>query len=236
MNRFVVGLALAIAGVASRDLSALAPSPRRRGRHGPRRGTPWCARAHMGGTRPPVIGSSAGVSAGHPLTSAAGIEILCGRQCVRCRRRRGARRRSRRTGSLQPRWRNARARLPGQGKAGDLDGRPGLGAEGARSNGTNRAARPWTAEGSTLPWCPVRCTARSPCSRRWGTMSFEQVSARAIAYAEQGFPMRPRTARPSQRNLEFFKKWPDNQRYWLKPDGSMYCRARRSSCRRSPTR
>ena len=24
------------------------------------------------------------------------------------------------------------------------------------------------------------------------------------------------------RNLEFFKSWPDNQRYWLKPDGSMY--------------
>ena len=57
---------------------------------------------------------------------------------------------------------------------------------------------------------------------RWGTMSFEQVSARAIAYAEQGFPMRPRTAETITRNLEFFKKWPDNERYWLKPDGSMY--------------
>jgi len=29
---------------------------------------------------------------------------------------------------------------------------------------------------------------------QWGTMSFEQVAARAIEYAEQGFPLRPRTA------------------------------------------
>ncbi len=34
--------------------------------------------------------------------------------------------------------------------------------------------------------------------------------------------MRPRTADTIARNLEFFKSWPDNQRYWLKPDGSMY--------------
>ena len=53
-------------------------------------------------------------------------------------------------------------------------------------------------------------------------MSFEQVSARAIEYAEQGFPMRPRTAHAIEKNLTFFKGWPDNQAYWLKPDGSMY--------------
>ena len=29
---------------------------------------------------------------------------------------------------------------------------------------------------------------------RWGTMSFEQVAAPAIDYAEHGFPLRPRTA------------------------------------------
>ena len=34
--------------------------------------------------------------------------------------------------------------------------------------------------------------------------------------------MRPRTAETSTRNLECFKKWPENRKYWLKPDGSMY--------------
>ena len=53
-------------------------------------------------------------------------------------------------------------------------------------------------------------------------MTFEEVSARAIDYAEHGFPLRPRTARSIERNLEFFQAWPENQRYWLKPDGSLY--------------
>ena len=57
---------------------------------------------------------------------------------------------------------------------------------------------------------------------KWGTMSFEQVSARAVEYARDGFPLRPRTAASIEGNLDFFKKWPGNQRYWLKPDGSMY--------------
>src|SRR5205823_6531517 len=57
---------------------------------------------------------------------------------------------------------------------------------------------------------------------KWGTMSFEQVSARAIEYARDGFPLRPRTAASIEGNLDFFKKWPGNQRYWLKPDSSMY--------------
>src|SRR5207244_6533318 len=37
-----------------------------------------------------------------------------------------------------------------------------------------------------------------------------------------GFPLRPGTVEVIERNLKFFQKWPDNQRYWLKPDGSMY--------------
>ena len=55
---------------------------------------------------------------------------------------------------------------------------------------------------------------------RWGTMSFETVAARAIEYARDGFPLRQSTADGVVRQLEFFKKWPDNQRYWLKTDGS----------------
>ena len=57
---------------------------------------------------------------------------------------------------------------------------------------------------------------------RWGTMSFEDVVAPAIAYAEGGFPMRPSTERAIQNQLKFFDKWPGNKTYWLKPDGSIY--------------
>jgi gamma-glutamyltranspeptidase / glutathione hydrolase len=57
---------------------------------------------------------------------------------------------------------------------------------------------------------------------KWGTMSFEEVAAPGIAYAENGFPMRNSTAQAIQRQLKFFESWPDNKKYWLKPDGSQY--------------
>lgn len=57
---------------------------------------------------------------------------------------------------------------------------------------------------------------------KWGTMRFAEVSARAIEYAKAGFPLRTSTALGIERQLEFFKAWPDNQRYWLKPDGTTY--------------
>jgi gamma-glutamyltranspeptidase/glutathione hydrolase len=57
---------------------------------------------------------------------------------------------------------------------------------------------------------------------KWGTMTFEQVAAPAIEYAEKGFPLRQSTARAIQSQLKFFEQWPDNRKYWLKPDGSMY--------------
>ena len=55
---------------------------------------------------------------------------------------------------------------------------------------------------------------------KWGTMSFEDVAAPAIGYAERGFPIRPSTARAIQDQREFFERWPGNKTYWLKPDGS----------------
>ena len=57
---------------------------------------------------------------------------------------------------------------------------------------------------------------------RWGTMRFEQVSARAIEYAERGFPLRPRTAQAIDANVTFIESWPDNMRMWRKPDGAAY--------------
>jgi gamma-glutamyltranspeptidase/glutathione hydrolase len=57
---------------------------------------------------------------------------------------------------------------------------------------------------------------------KWGTMSFEEVAAPGIGYAENGFPMRNSTAQAIQRQLKFFESWPANQKFWLKPDGSQY--------------
>ncbi len=57
---------------------------------------------------------------------------------------------------------------------------------------------------------------------KWGTMSFEEVAAPGIAYAENGFPMRTSTAQAIRRQLKFFESWPANKKYWLKPDGTQY--------------
>ena len=57
---------------------------------------------------------------------------------------------------------------------------------------------------------------------RWGTMSFETVAARALQYARDGFPLRQSTADTIRRQRDFMRAWPDNERTWLRPDGSFY--------------
>ncbi len=57
---------------------------------------------------------------------------------------------------------------------------------------------------------------------RFGTMSFEEVAAPAIAYARDGFPMRDSTARAIRNQRELFERWPKNKAYWLKPDGTEF--------------
>ncbi len=57
---------------------------------------------------------------------------------------------------------------------------------------------------------------------KWGTMSFEEIAAPGIAYAEGGFPMRNSTARAIRNQQKFFEKWPGNKGYWHKADGSQY--------------
>ena len=57
---------------------------------------------------------------------------------------------------------------------------------------------------------------------KWGTMTFAQVAAPAIEYAEKGFPLRDSTARAIRNQLKLFEQWPDNKKYWLKPDGTQY--------------
>ncbi len=47
---------------------------------------------------------------------------------------------------------------------------------------------------------------------KWGTMTFAQVAAPAIEYAERGFPLRESTARAIQNQLKLFDRWPDNKK------------------------
>ena len=57
---------------------------------------------------------------------------------------------------------------------------------------------------------------------RWGTMTFAQVAAPAIDYAENGFPLRESTVRAIYEYAKLFERWPDNRNYWLKADGTYY--------------
>jgi gamma-glutamyltranspeptidase/glutathione hydrolase len=173
--------------------------------------------------RPPVMGRNGGVSAGHPLTTAAAFEILV------------------RGGNAFDA--GVAALLVGGVVEQDLYS---LGGEALvlvypRSDAkvTAIVGQGWAPKGATIDWyaahnknldgkgldpavVPGALHAALTVLERWGTMSFEQVAARAIEYTELGFPMRPRTAAAVTRNLKFFQDWPDNQRYWLKPDGAMY--------------
>ena len=173
--------------------------------------------------RPPVMGQNGGVSAGHPLTSAAALEVLV------------------KGGNAFDA--GVAALMVGGVVEQDLYS---LGGEALvlvypRSAGkvTSIVGQGWAPKGATIDWyiargrdlngegldpavVPGALHAALTVLERWGTMRFEQVSARAIQYADQGFPLRPRTARAIEGNLGFFKKWPDNQRYWLKSDGTLY--------------
>jgi len=173
--------------------------------------------------RPPVIGRNAGISTGHPLTTAAAFEVLL------------------RGGNAFDA--GVAALLAGGVVEQDLYS---LGGEALVLVYPKRVGKVvsivgqgWAPKGATIDWytsrgktldgagldpavIPGALHAALTVLERWGTMSFEQVSARAIEYAQQGFPLRPRTVQAIRGNLTFFQKWPDNQRYWLKPDGSMY--------------
>jgi len=173
--------------------------------------------------RPPVMGRNAGVSAGHPLTTAAAFEILT------------------RGGNAFDA--GVAALLVGGVVEQDLYS---LGGEAlvlvyprSADKVTAIVGQGWAPKGATIDWYTARgktlegaglnpavvpgaLHAALTVLERWGTMSFEEVSARAREYADLGFPLRPRTVTAIQANLKFFENWPDNQNYWLKPDHSMY--------------
>ena len=173
--------------------------------------------------RPAVSGRSAGLSTGHPLTTAAAFEtLLQGGNAFDA---------------------GVTALLVGGVVEQDLYG---LGGEAlilvypaAEGEVTSVVAQGWAPKGASIEWyesrgrdllgegldpavVPGALHGALTVLERWGTMSFEQVSARAIEYARDGFPLRPLTARAIEANLGFMEAWPENQRFWLKPDGSLY--------------
>ena len=173
--------------------------------------------------RPPVMGRNGGVSAGHPLTTATAIEIL------------------QKGGNAFDA--GVAAILTGGVVEQDLYS---LGGESLilvypHSEGevTSIIGQGWAAHDATIDWyrergrdlygygldpavVPGALHGALTVLERWGTMSFEEVAARAIEYAEVGFPLRSRTVSTIYREMDFISRWPANRAYWTRPDGSMY--------------
>jgi gamma-glutamyltranspeptidase/glutathione hydrolase len=173
--------------------------------------------------RPAVAGPSGGVSAGHPLTSAAALQVLL------------------KGGNAFDA--GVAALLAGGVVEQDLYS---LGGEAlvlvypkADGRVTSIVGQGWAPHAVDVDWyltrhktlkgegldpavVPGAIHAALTILDRWGTMSFEEVAQPAIGYAQRGFPMRLSTARAIQNELPFFQKWPGNRAYWLKPDGTAY--------------
>ena len=112
--------------------------------------------------------------------------------------------------------------FPRKQPQGRVGGRSGLGAEGRNHRLVSVARQDDGGVGLDPAVVPGVLHAALTVLERWGTMKFEQVAARAIEYAERGFPLRPRTMQAIDANRKFIESWPDNRRMWLKPDGSAY--------------
>jgi gamma-glutamyltranspeptidase/glutathione hydrolase len=173
--------------------------------------------------RPAVMGPAGGVSTGHPLTTAAAFSVLL----------KGGNAFDAGVTSL----------LTGGVLEQDLYS---LGGEAlvlvySRNEGkvTSVVGQGWAPAAVDVDWyrsrnktlsgsgldpavVPGAIHAALTVLERWGTMSFEDVATPAIDYAEKGFPMRESTASAIRNQLKFFDRWTDNQKYWLKPDHSMY--------------
>ncbi|MBT5030777.1 MAG: gamma-glutamyltransferase family protein [Proteobacteria bacterium] len=173
--------------------------------------------------RPSVAGRNAGVSAGHPLTTAAVVEIL----------QKGGNAFDAGVAGL----------LVGGVVEQDLYS---LGGEAlvlvypkAEGEVISITGQGWAPSAATIDYyldrgknvngkgldpavIPGALHAALTVLEKWGTMSFEEVSARAIEYAEYGFPLRPRTTAAIELDIEFINQWSDNQRTWLKSDGTLY--------------
>jgi gamma-glutamyltranspeptidase / glutathione hydrolase len=173
--------------------------------------------------RPAVMGPTGGVSTGHPLTTAAAFQILL------------------KGGNAFDA--GAAALLAGGVLEQDLYS---LGGEGLvlvypKTEGKviSVVGQGWAPAAVSIDWyksrnktlygsgldpavVPGAVHATLTVLEKWGTLSFEEVAGPAIEYAEKGFPLRQSTAQAIHNQLPLFAKWPDNQKYWLKSDGSEY--------------
>ena len=173
--------------------------------------------------RPAVMGPSGGVSAGHPLTTAAAFGILL------------------KGGNAFDA--GVAALLAGGVLEQDLYS---LGGEALvlvypkkEARVTSIVGQGWAPHAVDVDWylsrgktlngegldpavVPGALHAALTVLEKWGTMSFEEVAAPAVGYAEHGFPMRSSTARAIQNQRALFERYPGNKAYWSKPDGSPY--------------
>src|SRR5262245_33303880 len=138
--------------------------------------------------QPPVMGRNAGVSAGHPLTTAAALEVL--------------------TKGGNAFDAGVAAMLVGGVVEQDLYSLGGEGLVLVYAHSTRKVqaivGQGWAPKGATIEWYTSRgkdlsgsgldpavipgvLHAALTVLERWGTMSFEQVSVRAIDYATRGF-------------------------------------------------
>ncbi len=173
--------------------------------------------------RPAVEGPNGGVSAGHPLTTAAGFQVLL----------KGGNAFDAGAASL----------LAGGVLEQDLYSLGGealvLAYPKKEGKVTSVVGQGWAPAAVSVDWyrsrnknldgsgldpavVPGAIHAALTVLEKWGTMSFEDVAAPAIDYAEKGFPMRSSTAQAIRNQAKLFEKWPDNRKYWYKADGSQY--------------
>ena len=173
--------------------------------------------------RPAIMGPSAGVSTGHPLTTAVALGILL------------------KGGNAFDA--GVAALLAGGVLEQDLYS---LGGEALvlvypKKDGTvtSIVGQGWAPRAVSVDWylsrnksldgagldpavVPGAVHAALSVLERWGTMSFEEVVTPALEYAEAGFPLLPRTVISIQRQRPFIEKWPTNKAFWLKADGTQY--------------
>ena len=173
--------------------------------------------------RPPVMGRNAGVSAGHPLTTAAAVEIL----------QHGGNAFDAGVAALLVGGVVEQDLYSIGGEAlilvypkdeGEVVSVTGQGWAPAAANIDDylRESRTLQGQGLDPSVVPGAFHGALTVLERWGTMTFEQVAVRAIEYAEEGFPLRPRTASAIRRDIDFINQWPYNRLMWLKADGSFY--------------
>jgi hypothetical protein len=173
--------------------------------------------------RPPVIGRNAGVSAGHPLTTSAAMEIL----------QQGGNAFDAGVAALlvggvveQDLYGIGGEALilvypVAEGEVVSVNGQ-GWAPASANIDDYLRDGRTLQGQGLDPSVVPGALHGALTVLERWGTMSFEEVARRAIEYAEAGFPLRTRTADAIRREYDFISRWPYNRLTWLKADGSFF--------------